>query len=277
MQQLLEDNEVTASPPLAPGEKLPAPVGTEDIQLAIVNGLKPGGNLREGRMVSMAPGGVGLVFHGKMNFDQWRQLLQFLKEVKSQFHFAFADTIKYGRENYTEELVKEAITTIDFDHQDLLRAEAISVLPHEHRTSNLTSEHHYIAAKVENMGELEKWGWLETAVKENLSALELAHSIEAGKVTKMKTSASGQGRGAGIASIEGVRFMFQAWSRQVQEHDPIETWDRERKERWLEEVKPIEETIKMVRESLAAEEVDQTTVTVRFPLANGASEVDLQA
>ena len=222
----------------------------DQIQLALTTGLAPGAKLREGRIVSC--NSVGLVFHGEMTLEQWQQLLALFRRIRNQFHFALADMIAYGRENFGEQQVAETLEQLEFDIQDTLRGAAISTLPHGSRRETLTSEHHYVAAKAD-LSTASRAGWLKTAEKEKLTALELQHSIEAGQVVKANTSLAGRGRGTGIATIEGVLFMYKQWERQVSETDPIEDWEPERKRRFLDEVAPLEVRIRRVRESLEKE------------------------
>ena len=78
--------------------------------------------------------------------------------------------------------------------------------------------------------------WLETAAREKLSTRELASSISCGRVVR---TAELESRTGGIATIEGVRGLFDLWVRPI--GDGWKTWPIEKQIRLLEEIQPIGE------------------------------------
>ena len=218
------------------------------IDLALVGGLGLGAKLREGRIMNFSPTGVTL--HEGLTFEQWSELMRFFRGIKALYHLALADIVAYGKAKYGEEQVANVLAQLEFDFVDVTKAEAIAVIAPEMRHPSLTSEHYWVVGRMEKLDEAGRAKWLRVAVSEGLTPLDLQRSIEAGVVVKVNQTLAAQGRGTGIAMVEGFRQLFDVWRRKVDRTEPILKWDDERKRKFLEEVEPVVQLAEQVKASL---------------------------
>jgi hypothetical protein len=177
-------------------------------------------------------GGERLKFLRSPSWEEWEQLMVFLKAARQASLRWLADARVIGRREFGDERVLAFEEQLDLGLPDLKAAEALESL--ECRSDELSDEHHFVVAKKLDDSE-EQARWLETARREKLSPAELKTSIEAGRVVRAQERA---GRGGGLATIEGVRQLFDIWAKQVSE-EQWKSWPREKQVMLLEEIRPI--------------------------------------
>jgi hypothetical protein len=187
-----------------------------------------------------------LNFHRHPDWDEWGQLMLFLKAARSTSLRWLADARLVGRRAFGDERVQEFEEQLELALPDLKAAEALASL--ECRSDVLSDEHHFVVAKkVEDANEQARW--LETARREGLTPSELKSSIMAGRVVKKKELS---GRAGGVPMIEGVRQLFDLWAKKVPE-EQWKSWPKEKQTMLLEEIRPIFEMGRWLEESLSDE------------------------
>lgn len=172
-----------------------------------------------------------LVFRRPPTWEEWQQVMVYLKAVRHVGLMWLADARKVGRLEFGAEAAEEFEQQLEFELPDLRAAEALSAL--EARSDTLSAQHHWVVArKIKNNAD-EQARWLDLAKNEHLSPGELSASIEAGRVVRDEER---RGRPCGMASIEGIRQLWVIWESQVGDW---KSWPREKHERLFEELKPI--------------------------------------
>jgi len=179
-------------------------------------------------------------------WEEWQQVLEYLSYCRRASLRWIADARREGRRYFGDDAVAQYEEQLELDMPDLKAAEALESM--EVRREGLHDSHHSLVARRVDDPEKQK-EWLETAEKENLSPRELASSISAGRVVR---SAEQEGRSGGIATIEGVRGLFDLWLRPLGEHWKM--WPADKQFRLLAEIRPIVEMGDWLRESLAEAE-----------------------
>lgn len=169
-------------------------------------------SLTTGQNINFTPQGIQI--EGEMTLKQWSDFLNTLHSVKDAYHCALADTINYGVENFGEAEVSLALEQAQFDLSDVARATNIGQLTLTFRqTWHLSSEHYFILSKLPE--DLQRHHWANITTNENLTALELKRSIEAGKVIKSTEIQRTSGSGTGINTIQGAAFKLQQWEKSM--------------------------------------------------------------
>lgn len=219
------------------------------VEIAVTGGLKPRTGVGNKYKVELGP--RGLIFRGDPDFETWRKMMQAVTVAKESYLFAQADLITYGREKFTEEQVDEVLEQLELPEQDVMAAFAIGQLELELRTPELSAEHHLVLARLEDAGEQRKWR--DLALKDDLTALELKKSIEAGKVIRQSVVSRQSGRGSSVITVQGLSLWFEKWQGQVG-GDEVFSWEPERKKEVLETLKPMRDFIERLEESLKEEE-----------------------
>ncbi|MES2571455.1 MAG: hypothetical protein V4710_15550 [Verrucomicrobiota bacterium] len=215
------------------------------IGLAVTNGVAEGGKLRGNRMFQITA--TGIDFAGVMTKEHVVEAFRLVRRMKSLYHVCLADLIDHARTHHGDEFVAETMQQMEFDLSDATQANAIGELPRECRRAELTSAHYWVVAKAELEPDQTKH-WLDVAVKEKLSPLDLTRAIAMGAVALNGTS--GSGKRGGVVTIQGIRMLWDTWERQVTKSDPIEKWDEARLRRFLDEAAPMEAAISAARAKL---------------------------
>jgi len=201
------------------------------VQLALTSGLAPGAKLRENRLFALSPTGVD--FKGELTLAQWMEGMLMLSWMKTAFTIWLADFIECGRKRFQKETVEEAIVQLEFTEFDVSRALAIADLPREVRADHLTGEHYFVLGR-SGLDDEQTKHWATLAEEHHLSAAQLKDSIAAGEIVT-RTPTSG---GRGLPTIQGFRQIFDRWWAQVDTHDPLNGWPKERKLQLFEELRP---------------------------------------
>ena len=189
--------------------------GETTIELALVEGLAPGAKLRESHMVQVSA--LGMVFDDGMSLERWKASLRLIRQVKSMATLYLSDAICFGRKKFGEAVATEAMGQLELGLNEAQQAVAIGTLGRECRRVGLTGEHYYVMARAVLNPEAQG-KWADLAVEHDLSAAELAASIEAGEVRKK------EGKSRGFVTIEGINTLFSTWWRQVEE-TPVNEWE----------------------------------------------------
>jgi hypothetical protein len=206
--------------------------------------------LATGQNIRVTPHGLKIA--GDMTFQQWNDQLKSIQLVKSAFHCVLADHINYGRKQFGDAQVAVALEQAEFDLADVVKADSIGQLTFDFREKHkLNSEHYFVLSKIESGRERERWAAI--AKREDLSALELKRSIEAGKILHANQIASSSGQGSGINTIQGVMFRMQQWEREMGGAEKIKSLPSEERKALLNLLTPIIELASTIEQSLAAE------------------------
>lgn len=219
---------------------------SEGIQLAVMQGMPPGGKIRTNEIFAL--GITGITFNGEMSLERWRELMRMLRAWKQAGTTWLADAIRHGREQFGDAVVEETLVQMEFDLVDARRAMGIGALTDGVRHSSLTSEHYWVLSKAELPVE-DQTKWSALAVEHELTAQQLAKSITAGKVVTNDGASGGGGRASGFATFQGLRQLFDSAWRRVQANDPLEKWDDDRKRAlWCELEGPTRVGVMLARE-----------------------------
>jgi hypothetical protein len=221
------------------------------IELAITTGQQARVGVGVGRRMQLTARGI--VFNGKMTFEQWREALVMLRQVKDRYHIYLADVLGYGRANFGEARVEEALGQLEFDYAECAKAMHIGQIELNLRLPELNAEHFCVLGMELKDDPKAQAKWVKLAVQHALTPLELRKSIQAGGVIKQDKVNALSGRDAGISTIEGVRFSFDRWEKQVGGESAVLGWTPEIKKQWLIQVEPIVELAGKVRATLAGE------------------------
>ncbi len=228
----------------------PQPLETS-VELAVVSGLTPGAKLRENRLIRMTP--TGVEFQGEMNIDQWQDGMKFLRWMKSASTLWLADFITTGEKLFGKEVVQDCLVQLEFDLMDAQRALAVGSLDRRTRLPELTTEHYWVLAQAK-LTPGKQTHWAAQAVQHKLTAHLLARSIAEGKVIGRAEHSRNTGRSSGLATPHGIRQSFDLWWRQVEENEPLHTWEPARKRELLEELKPVAKIVRELESELGDNE-----------------------
>jgi hypothetical protein len=222
------------------------------VGLAIVTGQKQYAGVGDGRKFHITD--FGIEFVGKMDFDQWRELMHALKKLREVWDLCAGTAVRYGLKNFGREKVEETLSQCEFDHLTAMRSLALGQLELEFSDfTGLSAEHYFVLTMAFPGEDQEKeiGRWAALANKNNMSPVLLKRSIEAGKVLDPDEAASASGRGSGgLGFLEGLGFAFNQWQRRIGGKQAIMDLDRDSKVRWLDSVKPVVELAKEVEGTL---------------------------
>jgi len=185
----------------------------------------------------------GLQFLRPPSWEEWGQIMLFLGATRVASLRWMADARLRGRREFGDEAVIGFEEQMDLDSPDLKAAMALEAL--ECRSDSLTDQHLFVLASRVHSDE-DRQSWMDIARKEGLSPRELQASIAAHRVIR---SGEAEKRAGGMATIEGVRGLFDLWAHQVPEAT-WKGWDEGRRKALLEEILPIIEMGDWVRASL---------------------------
>ena len=203
--------------------------------------------LASGQELHLTQGGLRI--EGEMTFDQWKTLLGSLQNVRHAYHCALADALNYGKQKFEAEEIAKALEQLEFDLNEVNKAESIGQLSLDFRERHpLTSEHYFVLSK-HDATTAKKWAII--AKDKGLSALELKRSIEAGKLLRTSDIAETSGQGAGINTIQGVIFRLNNWERTMGGRDKILILPAAERRNLMELLRPTIELAAMIEDSLS--------------------------
>jgi len=208
------------------------------------------------QIISPTTEGITVSKHGleitrQLSFGEWREILHSAKSAKSAYLSILSDITSYGRKNFGDELVNEAIEQLEFELSDATKAEFIGRIGLEQRRlHNLSSEHAYVIGRlVDDSDKREEWAAL--CCEHNLTAFELKKSIERGKIVRQAEISDQSGHSEGIPSVQAVHFQFLKWQRQFGESDKILKLPVTEREKILTQLTPIIELAAAIESSLS--------------------------
>ena len=205
----------------------------------------------QGTNVAIERHGIQLI-DGALNFEQWRAYLDGYRQVNNAYIEGLADLIRYGRSNFGDNETEDALKQLEFSLADAQHAASIGQTTFEFRDEfGLSSEHYYLLGKLPDDDTRRHWAGL--AKKHDLTALELKRSIEGGKVIKTDEISQRSGRDSGgLMTVQALVFSFERWEKQVGGEAKVLSWDRDRRQQWLQEMNPMLTLADRVRQSLDA-------------------------
>lgn len=117
----------------------------------------------------------GLEIIGEPTFEQWLEVGQFIRKAKGAVHFWIGDWIRYGEGKWGERY-KQAIEETGFDYGTLRNDKWVaSQIPAERRKSELSFDHHYAVA---NLDEEEQTELLDKAAEEKIPTKQFRKVVE---------------------------------------------------------------------------------------------------
>lgn len=191
----------------------------------------------------------GAVINRNLSLEEWQNAMKEIRRVKHAYHAVLADLTGYGTEHFGEQTVADAMEQMEFDLDDSNKAAAISNLSLSFRTLySLNSEHAFILSAIKDDDEREEWA--KKCKEHNLTALELKRSIQAGKIMRKEDLAKASGQGAGVPTVQAVRFQFERWCRAVGDKEKILNLPKPERRQLLTTLEPIIELAAEVQLSL---------------------------
>ena len=178
----------------------------------------------------------GLTFAEGTTRTQWREGGVMLSEASKNLTRWIASWRKYGTVAFGSEVVDLESGQLCFPSVVMAQAKQLEILPEEVFATGISAQHAKVLAE-ECHGPADMSRWAHVALKENLTAGELRASIEVGKVTR-RVEAEIQGGGS-LATIHGVRGLYDRWASVTLRERPLEGWHPEDLRALLDELKPI--------------------------------------
>lgn len=202
--------------------------------------------LKSGAKVTITP--FGAEIDGHLSFTEWREVLGCLNRIKHSYLSTLADVTTYGRREFGDERVQDAIEQLEFDLSDAVKAAAIGTLPMEMRRANkLNSEHAFLLSSLDDA---ERDRWAQLTFENELNPLELKRSIEAGRIVRQKELLEAAGHGAGINTIQGAAFGVRRWETQMGGREKILALPAGDRSKLLDVLRPIIEIAAAIEASL---------------------------
>jgi hypothetical protein len=193
----------------------------------------------------------GLEINRKLTREEWREAVGTLQTVKHAYVSALADLTRHGREHFGDEFVAETFEQLQFDLADVTKADAVSHIPLLIRSEFfLTSEHAYVLAMKFPEDEKSQKKWAALVKEHDLDAFELKRSIESDRLLRHSDLQESAGHGAGIPTVQGVRFQFDKWQRSLGDTTSLLKQPPEEKRKILETLQPIIELAAEIEGSL---------------------------
>lgn len=194
----------------------------------------------------------GLEIRRPLTWEEWSDTMEQLRTVKRAYIGALGDLTRHGLEQFGEERVSAAMEQMEFEWADASKASLVAQIGTDIRNRyELSSEHAFIIAKLVPDDPEQQEKWAKLACDNNLTAFELQHSINAGKIMRRSEIDEQAGHSAGIPTIQGVIFQFNKWVRSLGEEDDLTRKSREEREKILETLQPILDLGEKVKASLS--------------------------
>ncbi len=184
-------------------DQTPEVVETPAIELSVVFGNESG-------LFSITPDGMRMELQEDISFDQYRLILQVLKNAKTKSTIWLADAIRFGNKKFGADLVNTALEQLEFDMPVVRSAIAIESVPPELRLPNITADHLVELSKAESKKDKVKWARL--ASEHNLTPVQLRFSIAENEIVDRAASRQ---LATGVVTIQGIRQSFEIWRMRV--------------------------------------------------------------
>ena len=196
----------------------------------------------EGRAVEKVPGvritPNGLVFEKALNVEQWKEVGRWLQSTRRAQTWLDADWLNYGRQNFDDAEVTEAVDQLEFNFGPKTDAIlALGAVPIERRRPGLTAAHYLELQKLRTVKEQDKWAKLAEA--EKLTPNDLKRSIAAGEVVRGSDE-----RSSGIFTLAAWVTEFEVWKRSL---DDGWRGDLAWHAKVREQIKPVIEFVEQIR------------------------------
>lgn len=176
-----------------------------------------------------------LAFPEKTTRTQWREIGFMLAKASHASTRWIASWRKFGTMAFGEDVVELETGQLHFPQIALAQAKQLEMLPEDVFASGISPQHAKVLAE-ECAGPADISRWSKVAVKESLTPGELRSSIEAGRVVHRSSETRSHGS---IASIHGVRGLYDRWANATLRERPLEIWESEDLRALLDELKPI--------------------------------------
>ena len=206
----------------------------------------------------------GLTLQPDATIEDYESAIRVIAQLGTISTIALGDLLHHAeKKGIKAEQFALVFEEVGYSPVDTGKAYSIASVHRRLRNEKLSSEHYFVVAKSIGLGDVDakdaqmglQEQWLNRALKHNLSPLELKRSIEAGKVLKKGEIAKLSGRGSGIINYHGIVNQWERWANKVGGADGIKSWPTETLEKWLSEVKSVDETIAAARAELASRQL----------------------
>jgi G3E family GTPase len=152
---------------------------------------------------------TALILPEGLSTHQWEEIGRFLRGSHDSLMTWEADWLRYGKANYDEATVSNALTQLEFPLHALERFQLIAEVEPKHRHHELTEEHYLVVAK-RCETEKQRESWLNTAAIEKLTPRELQASIRAKEVVRIDMDK----RSVSLPSPYAALREYKAWQRE---------------------------------------------------------------
>jgi hypothetical protein len=165
--------------------------------------------------LTTVPSGVkatktALILPEGLSTREWEEIGRFLRGANDSLVTWEADWLRYGRANYDETTVNNALTQLEFPLHALERFQLVAEVEPQHRHKELSEEHYLVVAK-RCETEKQRESWLNTAAIEGLSPRELQASIRAKEVVRIDMDK----RRVSMPSPYAARSEYFAWRKEL--------------------------------------------------------------
>jgi hypothetical protein len=177
-----------------------------------------------------------LIFKEETTRTEWREVGMMISKASRASTRWLASWRKFGTMAFGEDVVELETGQLCFPQIAVAQARQLEMLPEEVFSTGISPQHAKVLAE-ECAGPAEMSRWAKAALDESLTPGELRNSIDLGRVTR-RTETEQRGGGS-IASIHGVRGLFDRWASSTLKERPLDVWELEDLRALLDELKPI--------------------------------------
>lgn len=170
-----------------------------------------------------------------VSFEQWTEVLRFIKDTRKKASIYIADCIAFGIKKWGRKKVDEALEQLELEATLVKTAFAISTIPLDLRFDNLVGEHYVELAK-SGIPKAQKVRWARIASEQQLTPSQLRFSIIEGEVVDRAAARAMQ---TGVLTIQGVRQSFDVWARRVGGIEGVKAMELDHKMEIMEELDAI--------------------------------------
>ena len=177
-----------------------------------------------------------LTFKEETTRTQWREVGFMLAKAANASTRWIASWRRFGAVKFGEDVVELETGQLCFPSMAVAQAKQLEMLPEDVFEMGISPQHAKVLSE-ECTGPADMSRWAKAALKENLTAGELRASISDGRIVRRSEQET---RGGGsLASIHGVRGLYDRWASATLRERPLEQWHPEDLKALLDELKPI--------------------------------------
>lgn len=194
------------------------------------------GDNGESSKVQVSPMGLKIV--NEIGRDSWRTVGKLISYMVINPPRPIACWRMYGGDHYGKDVVDHEGQGLLFPQKLLMQSKQLALLEDNIYMMGISPEHAAVlTCEKLSLTPNEQIKWAKESIKHSLTPGELRASIEVGKVTR-RSEAEIQGGGS-LATIHGVRGLYDRWAASTLKERPLEDWYPDDLKALLDELKPI--------------------------------------